>query len=672
MKPMFRLWLVCAIGAVGSIHAAPKIDLKRVTPVPDGKPIPIEDFFRPALLSDPDMNPAGTRIAALITAAQDKHQLLIYEIESQKTDTVSGSGDKDIYSVDWLSDDRVIFGLSSKKLFGLGLLAGEFGKLKGSYPLLQYYGTRVVTIPRLDRMHPLVWNKYDFETGRDRGVEMIDTDDYGAKMFDIFKANINPEEIRLVRDKSERRIRKTFPKPGPGVTAGYMADIEGKLEFAFLSDNGDRSLMRFDGKDWIRCPVDLEELTVWSYGNKPGQIIVFERGRGGKPGILRYMDATTGEPGDVILQDDAYDFDGGIIRHPLTGAILGVYTNRDFPRTIWFDPGRRQLQEALQPMFPGVMVSIIDSNDAQNRFVFATYSDRQPAIYSWVDMKKGSAGLFKASRPWIDPKRMQPMNVFKFTTRDGHRLDAYLTLPEGATKENPPPLVVLSHGGPYVRDTWGFNGEVQFLANRGYAVLQTNYRGSTGYDWMFPQDELYDFIKMHEDVTDATKAIIATGRIDPDRIAIMGGSFGGFLAVQGVVGEPDLYRCAVTIAGVFDWADILADEKRDRFDTPYYANMIKHVGDPKKEPEKYDRMSPGRHVDKIKVPVFVSAGKDDFTVDYTQSTHLISALEKHRVPHEKMLVASEGHGMGHVENEVELYGRIEKFLAKNLAKRAAP
>jgi len=230
---------------------------------------------------------------------------------------------------------------------------------------------------------------------------------------------------------------------------------------------------------------------------------------------------------------------------------------------------------------------------------------------------------------------------------------------------------VLCHGGPYVRDSWGFNGEVQFLANKGYAVLQPNYRGSTGYDWMFTREEIYDFLKMHDDVTDATKAIIATGRVDPDRVAIMGGSFGGYLALQGVVSESDLYRCAVTIAGVFDWADLLADEKMDRFDTPYYANMITRIGDPKKEPEKYDRISPGRHTDKIRVPVFVAAGKADFVVDFSQSTRLVSALEKDNVPHEKLIVREEGHGMGHVENEVELYNRITAFLAKHMAPRKA-
>jgi len=266
---------------------------------------------------------------------------------------------------------------------------------------------------------------------------------------------------------------------------------------------------------------------------------------------------------------------------------------------------------------------------------------------------------------------MRPMTPIKFKTRDGHQLDAYLTLPAGASKANPPPLVVLPHGGPWVRDDWGFDREVQFLASRGYAVLQPNYRGSTGYDWMFPEQDEWDFRKMHDDVTDATKAIMASGLIDRDRVAIMGGSFGGYLAISGVVNEPSLYRCAVTIAGVFDWAQQIKDKKYNRYDSPVFDRMVHKLGDPNKEIEKFDSISPGRHADRIRVPVFVSGGKDDQTVEIEQSRALISSLEKYHVPHETYIVSEEGHGMRHLDKQVELYTRIEAFLAKNLAAKPA-
>jgi acetyl esterase/lipase len=672
MKLMSRFCLTLVAGGLVALQATAKIDLKRVTPVPDDKPVPIEDYFRPRLLAQPKMNPSGTRVASLITATEDQHLLMIYELDTQKSDTLAPMRDKDIRSVDWVSDSRVIFTISKEKYWGLGLLAGEFGKLGRSWVLLQFLGTRVISIPPGNRLQPLVWNQFDFESVHERGAEIIDTNDYGAKLLDALHVNTTSQDIRAARDSNLRRIRDSFPLPNLGLSYGYMADREGQLAYAFTSDNGALSLLRLEGKEWLRCSIDLEFTRVYGPGDAPGLIVGFTLGNDGKPGILSSVNAATGETVEPIYQDDAYDFTGSLVRHRATNQIIGIRFNRDFPKTIWFTNARRQVQEALNSSFPGQIVEIIDSNETEDRFLFMTYSDRQPAIFSWVDMKKGSAGLFKASAPWIDPKRMRPMSVFKFKTRDDHRLDAYLTLPEGATKENPAPLIVMPHGGPYVRDTWGFSGEVQFLASRGYAVLQPNYRGSTGYDWMFPDEDRWDYLKMHDDVTDATHAAIRTGLVDSDRVAIMGGSFGGYLALQGVVREPDLYRCAVTNAGVFDWERQLRDEKFNRFDDPTYGRMLVKLGDPKKEAAKFDAISPGRHTDKIRVPVFVAGGKDDPVVEITQSKALISELKKNNVTYESYLVAEEGHGMAFLENEVKLYTRIEAFLAKHMAPRAGP
>jgi dipeptidyl aminopeptidase/acylaminoacyl peptidase len=171
---------------------------------------------------------------------------------------------------------------------------------------------------------------------------------------------------------------------------------------------------------------------------------------------------------------------------------------------------------------------------------------------------------------------------------------------------------------------------------------------------------------MHDDVTDAAKTMIASGLIDPKRIGIMGGSFGGYLAVSGVVNEPDLYRCAVTIAGVFDWESLIKDKKYDQFASPVFGRMVLKLGDAKTQPEKFDTISPGRHADRIRVPVFVAGGKDDGVVEIEQSRNLLASLEKYHVPHEKLIVSEEGHGMGHLDNQVKLYSRIELFLAKNL------
>ncbi|MFZ5496174.1 MAG: alpha/beta hydrolase family protein [Verrucomicrobiota bacterium] len=666
MKRLLRSCLALAL-VIPPLPAAEKIDLGRVTPVPADQPIPIQDFFRPRTLQEPTLNPSGTHIAALITVAEDRHQLLVHDLKTQKNEFVGGSGDKDIHQVTWLNDSRLLFNLSARKMYGLGLMAANVGELSDAYPLLQYYGTRLIAVPPKNRLRPLVWNSYDaLETRRDIGAAVVNTDIRSGKVVNLVAAGASYSDSRDARDNNERHIETSYPLPDRGLTTGYLADREGKLAFAFTALQGELALHRYADGKWVRCPVDLENIDVLGAGDEPGQLVVLGPRQEERPRALQLMDAATGRLGEVLLQDKAYDFNGWLYRDPADRTIIGAMFDRNGPRTVWFRDDYKALQKILDGFFPGLVVRIIGSNETQGIFLVATFSDRQPVIYNWVDLEKRTVGLFKNSAPWIDPARMQAMQVMKFKTRDGRQLDGYLTLPAGASRENPPPLVVLPHGGPWARDYWGFDPEAQFLASRGYAVLQPQYRGSTGINWLFPPEDEWDFRKMHDDVTDATKTMIKSGLIDPQRIAIMGGSFGGYLAIAGVVHEPELYRCAVTNAGVFDWAELVQEKKYFQFDSPVFGRMIRKLGDPKRDPEKFAAISPGREAGRIRVPVFVAGGKADQTVEIGQSRRLVATLQKNGVPHETLFFREEGHGTAHLDNTVELYGRIEAFLAKHL------
>jgi dipeptidyl aminopeptidase/acylaminoacyl peptidase len=536
--------------------------------------------------------------------------------------------------------------------------------------LQQYSGSSLVSVPLKTPDHPLVWNRYDIETGRDAGVVVLDSNVETEGLADLTNAATNSQTgtVSWVRNQNDRCILTSYPRPPDAeLTYGYMPDKEGLLAYAFTARNGNLSLHHLEGKEWKRCSVDLESIDIVGNANAPGQLLVLGPAADGKPQPLQLMDAATGKLGDVVAEDPLYDFNGWIYTNPATGDALGAHFNKSGPRMVWFNEQYRALQKVLDEMFPKQIVQIDGSDDLQKIFLVATYSDRQPVVYHWVNLETRKAGLFSASAPWIDPQRMRPKQIMSFKTRDGYKLDAYLTLPAGATKEHPAPLVVLCHGGPRARDDWGFDGETQFLAHHGYAVLQTNYRGSIGSIGRFPYNDRYDYVKMHEDVTDAVKTALHADVIDKGRVAIMGGSFGGYLAVSGVAHEPDLYRCAVTIAGLFDVTMQLQAEKFDQYDRPYYGRMIKVLGDPKKESAKYDAMSPINFVQNIRVPVFVSGGKDDEVVQINQSYQLINALERNKVPFEKYIVGGEGHGMAFLKNEVELYDRILAFLDKNMA-----
>ncbi len=650
------------------LTAAEKLDLMRETPVPATEQIPLMDFFRGTLLQEPKLNPSGTHIAALVTAGEDRHILLVNELKTGKLEGYDATGDNDIYEVTWLNDKRLIFGIAAQKWAGLGLFAADVGDLRSAYPLLQYVGSNLIAVPPQKRTRPLMWIRSgSLNAGQGAGVvATMNTDIRSGKIVNLVRAGASGSDVADAEENNTRHIASSLNGPKGDFDTGFLADKDGELEFGLTTQNGLTTLHQLVGQNWEKCPIDLEEIDVLGHGNQRGQIVVLGPRQDGKPRALQFMDGGTGALGEVLLQDSGYDFNGWLYHDPVSHNIVGAMYDRNGPKSVWFDENYRNLQKILDGFFPGLVVRIIGSDEGGKLFLVSTYSDRQPAVYNWVDLEKHTVGLFKKSRPWIDPARMQPMNVLKFKTRDGRQLDAYVTLPAGASKKNPPPLVVLSHGGPWARDNWGYNGEVQALASRGYAVLQTNYRGSTGYGWMFPKSDEWDFRKMHDDVTDAVKTLIASGSVDATRVGIMGGSFGGYLALSGVVNEPSLYRCAVTISGVFDWEQLINDNKFNKYDNPSYGRLILKLGDPKNEKQKFDSISPVRHVDQVRVPVFVAHGGDDPIADIGQSKRLLSELDRNHVAHESLIVGSEGHGMHHLDNQVELYTRIEAFLAKNL------
>jgi acetyl esterase/lipase len=654
------------LAAASALAASGKLDLDRVVPVPATEPIPVMDFFRPALLADPKLNLAGTHFAARASFGRDNYGLVVHDLEKGKSDQLKGFGDQDIFGCEWLTNDRLIFSLIREKYYLHGMMAAEIGHLGDSYPLLQFATVYLLSVPVNDRLHPLVWIRSDWiYEGRDDGVAKLNA---GLKRGGLVATTA--DWFGAARDSARQwnqdHVAESYPQPGGGMTVAYLPDKEGELAFAVTIQEGFLTLHRYVNDGWQKCPVNLERIDIMGCGDNPGQLVVLGPRELGKPRPLQFLDAATGRLGEVLLQGTDHDFIGWFYRHPASHNILGAFCWRSRPRMVWFSDEYRAIQKTLDDCFPGLFVHLIGSDQAEQRFLVSVWSDRQPPIYYLVDLKKPTMTRVKGTAPWIDPARMRPMDVMPFKTRDGHPLEAYVTLPAGSSKQHPAPLVVLPHGGPFARDNWGFNGEAQFLASRGYAVLQPNYRGSPGYGWSFSVEEGWDFRKMCDDVTDATKALLATGLVDPQRIGIMGSSFGAYQALSGVVNEPNLYRCAVAVAGVFDWEKIMKDEKYNQFDNASYATLKRWLGDPKRQAEKFEAIAPLRHVDQVKVPVFVAHGKDDPVVDYSQSRQLIAQLDKYHIPHESLIVGGEGHGMQHLGKQVELYTRIEGFLAKYL------
>jgi dipeptidyl aminopeptidase/acylaminoacyl peptidase len=259
---------------------------------------------------------------------------------------------------------------------------------------------------------------------------------------------------------------------------------------------------------------------------------------------------------------------------------------------------------------------------------------------------------------------MAHVKPITYTSRDGLTIHGYLTLPKGVEAKNLP-VVVNPHGGPWYRDQWGFNPEAQFLANRGYAVLQMNFRGSTGYGRKFWEASFKQWgKKMQDDITDGVEYLKKEGIADPKRIAIYGGSYGGYATLAGVAYTPELYAAAVDYVGVANLFTFM--NTIPPYWKPYLAQIYDMVGDPKKDSLLLASASPVLSADKIITPLFVAQGANDPRVNKAESDQMVEALKKRGVQVEYMVKTDEGHGFHNQDNQYDFYGAMEKFLDKHL------
>jgi len=585
----------------------------------------------------------------------DRSDGLICDLTTRKLDRFTGGPHNDVNSLTWLDDKRFLFTVIQDKMYSLGLYSSEIGKLQRTFTLDQYSVLVPIGAPRSNPLRPIVWVKHDAQgEGKDGGLVAID-------------ASRDPQRFGT---SSGTSVVGRFPVPAGGVAIGYMADVQGNLAFGITAKDGVVTLHSFRGGKWVPSRFDFDRLEIVGNGEKAEELFVLGPREDGKPRALHRYDVASDQLGEVLFRDDSYDLDHVALRRDHEGKLLGLYYHQKLPRSVWFDERYLGLQLALEKALPNRVVTILGSDRAEKKFFIAAQADVSPLQYYTFDTEKGEIAQVTSTSPWLDPSRMQPMRGVTYKTRDGYQLDGYVTLPAGASKEKPVPLIVLPHGGPWVRDTWRCDPEVQFLASRGYGVFQPSYRGSPGYDWKFPETDHWAFRKMHNDVTDGVRNLLKTGLFDSGRIGIVGSSFGGYLAVCGAAYEPNLYRCAVTVAGVFDWERVMKEAKGSRYIPAQYGMLRRQLGDPKAKAEFFEEISPLRHVQDIRIPIYVAHGTEDVVASVEQSKRLISELKKHGVPFEKQIEGAEGHGFQNLKNRVELYTAIEAFLAKHLA--AAP
>jgi dipeptidyl aminopeptidase/acylaminoacyl peptidase len=476
------------------------------------------------------------------------------------------------------------------------------------------------------------------------------------RAFDVYRVNVRTGEQALVATN-------------PGNVVGWQTDHTGRVRMAVASDGVNNTVLYREREDLPFQPLlstDFRTSVNPQFFDAKNQRFYAISNRGRDKAALVLIDPAAPGVEHVVWTHPQVDLDGAAWSRARQTLAMVAF-NVDKPGRHAFDPETKRMFDRLEARLPGHTLVLQSATLAEDKFVVAAFNDRTRGARHLYDAKADTLTLLGEISPWLDPAQMAPMKPIKYVARDGLEIPGYLTLPVGRPAKNLP-CVVNPHGGPWARDGWGFNPEVQFLANRGYCVLQMNFRGSTGYGRAFWEASFKQWgLAMQDDVTDGAQWLIRQGIADPKRIAIYGASYGGYATLSGVTKTPDLYAAAVNYVGVSNLFTFM--KTIPPYWEPFRKQMYEMVGNPD-DPADKARMtatSPALNAERIKTPLLVAQGARDPRVNKAESDQIVDALRKRGVDVEYIVKDNEGHGFANEENRFEFYAAMERFLAKHLA-----
>jgi dipeptidyl aminopeptidase/acylaminoacyl peptidase len=460
---------------------------------------------------------------------------------------------------------------------------------------------------------------------------------------------------------------KEIENPG---YAGWLADEDLVVRCAIdpLPDGSFNVLVRDSGTDEFRflLAVPAEDATstdVVSFSGD-GRSLLMISSAGADTGRLTRVDLATGES-TVLAEDPDADVSGALL-DPDTRDPQIVMVLKDRMTYIVLDPSVEEDLKAVRALHPGDP-SISGRDEADTTWLIAFNVDAGSITYFTYDRATKAGRLLFSARPALAAYELAPMEPFSFSARDGLVVHGYVTFPPGLGRTGLPAVVDV-HGGPQVRDTWGYNPEAQWLANRGYLCIQVNYRGSTGYGKAFVAAGDREWGgKMHDDLVDAVGYAVSQGWADASRVAIYGGSYGGYAALVGAAFTPDVFCCAVDIVGPSNLKTLL--ETIPPYWAPMIAQLYRRVGNPATDADFLWSRSPLSRARDIRIPLLIAQGANDPRVKQAESEQIVAALTEAGIDHEYMLFPDEGHGFAKPENRIKFYTAAERFLAKYLGGR---
>ncbi|MFZ6862886.1 alpha/beta fold hydrolase [Undibacterium sp. Ji67W] len=633
----------------------------------------IETFFNNEEIQKPSLSPDGKTLAMLAPAKQTGYlQLIVLNLDNMSSKVLTGFSNADVASYSWVNNRRIVYsgGFHDVAEGDLRFYPGLFA--------INIDGTERVQLASPDPAEKSTTDTHIISHTLTGPTWLISTDKsyqtdnvyVGQSVFD----NLDDiKAIRLLKVNTKTGRATTYERAGN--TMKWLIDPTGTPRISTTLEKGIKTVYYLDpvNSKWRKLAEfprfdskGFEPLAIAPDGN----LYVTSNAGADTEAVYKY-DLTKNALDDApVVTLKGYDFSGSLIMDDVKNRLVGVHYLTDGQSTAWLDPDINAIQKKIDGIFPSTINQLSFSRQYTDPFIVITsFSDRQPTVYYLYNQRTEKIFNIGEAHPAIKPQEMSGQDFIHYQAKDGLSIPAYLTLPKGSSKKNLP-MIVLVHGGPYARGAeWEWDPEVQFLASRGYAVLQPEFRGSTGFGSRhFTAGFKQWGLAMQEDIADGARWAIAQGYADPKRICIAGASYGGYATLMGLAKNPELFKCGFEWIGVTDlnllfelsWLSDMSEESQ-KYSMPVL------VGDPVKDAKQLKETSPINIADQIKQPLLMAYGGSDRRVPIKHGESFRDAVTKTNKQVEWIQYVDEGHGWHLVKNRVDFWSRVEKFLEKNLA-----
>ncbi|PTN03798.1 S9 family peptidase [Mangrovibacterium marinum] len=600
------------------------------------EPVAMEDFFK-----DPDkgqfrISPNGEMIIYM-APYKGRKNVFVQKLGDTIATPITEETERSVYNCFWESDDRIVYAKDKGGDENIHILSVKPDGT-GLTDHTPFEGVRSGVLDILE----------------DKPDEMLILNNKrNPQIFDVYHLDTKNDKMTMVAEN-------------PGNITGWITDHDGKIRAAITTDGVNTSLLF---RETEKAPFKTVLTTNFKETLQP-YLFTFDNKNlycasnlGRDKTALVEFDPREGKELRVIYENPKVDISGlDYSRKRKTLTVINYQTDK--PQKFFLDDEAKAIDEKIQAKIPGYTFLVTRKNKNEDKLLVYAYSDRYFGGYYFYDVNTDQFEKLADFMPQLKEDNMAEMKPIAYRSRDGLTIHGYLTIPKGVEAKNLP-TVINPHGGPWYRDSWGFNPEVQFLANRGYAVLQMNFRGSTGYGREFWESSFKQWGRsMQDDISDGVQWLIDQGIADPQRIAIYGGSYGGYATLAGITLTPELYACAVDYVGVANMFTFM--NTIPPYWEPYRKMFYEMVGDPQQDSLMLAEVSPVFHADNIQCPLLIAQGANDPRVNKDESDQMVEALRARGIPVEYIMKENEGHGFYNQENQFEFYGAMEQFFDKHL------